>query len=248
MSVLSFHRFAGRTTKFTAQREYPHLEALLSGEEGRPHNDYRIIGQVTPPIIVLLGFVLSLAVGTDHGLGAMFMIAFSGVALAHGVGVLCHRLDGSIPKTKQRIRKLARQIWGKYSSFPHLFGGRPTLSENVGNLLNEAAGLYLRHPDPNVAFSPAQNRAIEALETAMAQLLDLAVFPTVEAQDREFDRGWAQPVLREMRELDQVLSRTFAHEPSKALETGPLARLHEAKMELLGLEAAAEELHQGNIT
>jgi len=79
---------------------------------------------------------------------------------------------------------------------------------------------------------------------AMGRMLELATGPNVRNQELEFDAGWALPLLREMRSMDQALTRLTQYSVDGRLPIDPLANLRDARSELTGLVSAFDELEE----
>ncbi len=200
-----------------------------------------------PAIISVAGLLAFIPLAIK--VNALFLsgaVAF--MALAYGAWLVCDRLDKAIPRSKARIRKLSEQLVARLSRFANVMGLDPALSPAVGKVLDESAGIYLKHSpdfreDQANPFSENHLKAVRALEEAMARMLELATPQTVRAQELELSRGWAVPLLQEMRALDRALdehARAMLHDASNA----PLVGLREARLDLQGLGTALDELEQ----
>jgi hypothetical protein len=157
-----------------------------------------------------------------------------------------------ISPTTIRLRQNCRTLIMKLAGFNAIVGTQPVLAQRVANALEEAAGLYLRarpsgaKPSDGL-WSEAQQRIGIALDEAMAQLLTLAEPESVAAQEAELGRGWAEPLIEEMRVLAKTVEahRTGANSALLADERmGPLAGLRNARHELQRLDSALSELEQ----
>ena len=92
----------------------------------------------------------------------------------------------------------------------------------------------------------ARLTAVQALESAMANLLELAEPSGAQMQVQALAAGWAEPLLLEMRELDTALD---AHARIAATERAvrgneTLAGLRDARLGLQKLDSAIEELDE----
>jgi hypothetical protein len=242
MSALSLIRVARKAVGLSPQPAYPNLESLLEVEAAEVHNDYQVLSLVTPPVVAFFGVTTFIVVGIKHHNPFMFVGAFLWFGLAVGIFFGLDQLARQIPQSRLRLRKLSEQIWTRYSGVSNATGIEPALSASVASLLDEAAGIYLRHTakgkvqkkqlhDPN-------RRAVLALEEAMVKLLGLAEPRTVSAQELELAAGWAPSLLQEMREMDKALDHhQLHHNPSD-----PLFQLREARRELQDRETALNEL------
>jgi len=254
MGSLSWIRAARRAVGLSPQAEFPHLEALMEAEEGQPHYDYRVCANVVPPIVAGLGIVVSVILAAVLHNQAFIFGVFGIGAIATGLWFLFDALDRRIPRSKAQLRKMSEVIWDRYKGFANMLGISQTLSPKVGAILDEAAGIYLKHSNAADTRKEVQGepraRALQALEEAMGRLLELGQPQTPEAQDLELAAGWAQPLLQEMRDMDQALDRHLQSAiAAQAINTAdPRANLREARMELLGNQTAIEELEQDSRT
>lgn len=250
MGALSWFRVARRVVGLPAQPEYPNLEALLEAEEGQIHSDYNVLARIVPALVVGFGFAafVPLALRTHNPFLALGGAAFA--ALAFGLKVLFDRLDKSISPSKRQIRQLSALIWERYRRLGNLVGVEPALAPPVAQVLDEAAGIYLKHTatlqnDARQWATDSERRAALALEEAMAKILELAKPASVRTQELDLSAGWAMPLLSEMRQMDAALGqhlRTVMN--SQVAAEDPLARLREARQELMGVDDARRELEQ----
>jgi hypothetical protein len=250
MSSLSWIRAARRAVGMSPQSEFPHLEALMESEENQAHYDYRSCAKIIPPLVAILGVITSVMFALILKNQAIVFGSFSGGALATGLWFLFDALDRRIPRTKAQLRKLSEGIWQRYKGVANMIGVNPTLSPSVAPILDEAAGIYLKHLNAADTRKQVQGesmaRAVQALEEAMVRLLELGQPLTREAQDLELNAGWAMPILQEMRDTDQALDRHLqtANAAQAINSADPRANLRDARMELLGHQTAIEELER----
>lgn len=242
---MSWYRAARRVVGLSSQPEYPNLEALLEAEAGQTDNGYFLAARIVPPIASTLGLAVFLPLAIIFS--PLFYIGIAGFfALAAGFWFLFDFLDRSISAPKKRIRKLASLIWARYGGISNLVGVEPAISATVGHVLDDAAAIYLRHSDPTSSrksSSDAYRRAHQALEVAMAKMLELATAPNLRSQELEFESGWALPLLQEMRQVDIALTQ-LAQYAANDFPVDPLANLREARAELTGVVSAIDELEQ----
>lgn len=249
MGSLSWLRVATRAVGLSGQPEFKNLEALLEAEEGQPHNDFRVLAKVVPSIVAGAGLLLG-CYGIFARIPQVFWGALAVAAIAAPVWILFDRMDKSIRPAKARIRQLSEQIWDRYRRFSNLAGVEPALAHSVGEVLDEAAAIYLKHSTIDAAqrklLSEPQVRSINALEEAMARMLDLAMPQTVRSQELELGAGWARPLLQEMKDLDRALDqyKQGSLAPRSDGSVDPLAALREARLELQSIETAVSELEQ----
>lgn len=250
VGVLSFVRLARRVTGWGSGQEYRSLEALLEAEAGEPTDDYRIAAWAVSGTLLLTTIGLVVAAVWMHSALLLLWPVISAL-LGIGAYLLFDHMDKQIPKSRARLRKQAKQVLTRYSSLANLVGVAPALSPQVATVLDQACEITLKHLSTPTrrAQSEPQAVALSALEDALARMFDLAKATSVEAQDAELSRGWAQPLLDEMRQLDRSLERHRASVRTHGLEADdPLARLREARLELQRSEAAIEELDQEHLS
>jgi hypothetical protein len=184
---------------------------------------------------------------THHPFVSLF--ALTSLVFAPALWYICDRMDKSMTPSKRRIRKTSEEIWARYRSLKSIVGVEPALSHNVGQLLDEAAFIYQKHFTPD---KPVKNpsepyaRALNALEEAMARMLELGKPASVQAQELELASGWAKPLLQEMRDMDRALEHHRQAAAATELLGGsdPIAGLREARLELQRTESAMIELEQ----
>jgi hypothetical protein len=171
-------------------------------------------------------------------------------ALGGAAWFIFDSLDKQIPRSKAQLRKLSEGIRERVGGFSNMIGLQPALSPAVGLILDEASAIYLKHANVTEAKLLLQGetrfRAVQALEEAMARMLELGQPKTAQEQDLELASGWALPLLQEMRDMDMALNQHMqAALAAQAINTAdPLANLRDARKELLGDESALEELRQ----
>jgi len=91
----------------------------------------------------------------------------------------------------------------------------------------------------------ARLRARAAMEEAMTRMLELTEPPNGPAQEAVLARGWAMPLLAEMKALAKAMAE---HEegqrrsPIASSDADALAGLREARVELERLDQATQEL------
>jgi len=245
MGALTWIRMA-RAAGLSRQPEFPNLEALLEAESDQPHNDYRILARVAPPIVALLGCIFAVPLFLARSPFVILEIPAFG-ALAWGVWFLCDHLDRTIPRSRARIRQQCEQILKRYAALGSVVGIDPALTPSVGSAINDAAGIYLKHTADIRAsrgLETAHGRAMAALEEGMAKMLELAAPQTAQAQEAELSRGWAPALLKEMQDLDKALDVQAKSQIHSQTGNDPLAALREARLELKMIESANDELEQ----
>ena len=244
MGALSWVRLSRRVPGVVRQRELVDLERLIDAEMGRqPARNLFILSCAIPAGIGAFGglsvFVawLSGNKGLPLALGGVLT-----VILAAGAWFTFFRLYRAIPPSKRRLRDLILRFSRRYASFGNIILGEQPLSDEYAALLDEAAGLYLRHSDDeNLPLSGAPVKAVRAFEQAMSKLMEVALLEDQGAQAQAI--SWAQPILDGMRSLDQSLTE-HALSSRRGELAEPLARLAEARAELETGTHAIQELEQ----
>lgn len=243
MSTLYWIRIARKFTGLKLPAELPNLETLLEAESDQPSNDYRMLSYALPSVFATSGLVFLVPLIVTKILWFVIPIILF-VAGAVVAWFVCDRLDKSIPQSRARIRKLSEELVKKFSAFTNIVGVDPAISPNVGAVLDEAAGIYLKHiPAMKDPLCPSHNAAL-ALEAAMARIMDLSVPVGIPSQEIELAKDWAQPLLQEMRDTDKVIA-DHAQSGLTRPQDDPRAALREARIELQMSDAAAKELHLG---
>jgi hypothetical protein len=228
--------------------EYPNLEALLEAQEGTVSYDYQVLSRVIPGLVAGVGSLVF--IGLALAISPFYLLGVLGFGvLAAGLWFVLDSLDKRIPRSRAQLRKLGEEIWKRYQSFANMVG-QPALAPSVCEVLDEAASIYLKHSNETEAKQSLQGeariRAVQALEEAMARLLELGKPTSVQAQELELQVGWARPLLQEMRDTDKALTHHLQTAlAAQAINTAdPLSNLRDARMELLGNENAMIELEQ----
>ncbi len=243
MSVFFWLRIARKVTGLAAQPEYSCLESLLKEESDNPSDGYRIASYVVPPLIGVLGlgvFIpLALIKNPDFILGAVVT-----AAIAAATWVVFDRLDKAIAPSLSQIRKSSKSLLYRMVSFTNIVGVEPALDPEVGEILDEAAGIYMKHSAAIKEGYSSASKIATALEDAMARMMDLSTPVGARAQEMELARGWAPPLLQEMRDADKALDQHVQAGLPTQTTNDPLAALREARMELQMTDAASQELEQ----
>jgi hypothetical protein len=230
------------------QPEYANLETLLASEANEASNDFALLAKVLPATIAIIGTLTAIvAVVVQHSLWALLSTLGSG-AIAVAVWFIFDHMDKKIPPSRKLIRKQAKKVLERVCGFSNIVGVDPALSPSVSVILDEAASIYLKHRTDASSgpFADNRNRAESALEAAMARLMDLAALPSVREQELELQRGWAWPLLLEMRDMDRTLDETLKNTLANPLSRAddPLAQLRQARLELQSIDTAIDELEQ----
>jgi len=244
MGALAWYRAARKVVGLSPLPEFPNLEALLESEEGEADEDFRLLARIIPPAIGIVGTVIfGWVAWVKHPAFALGVLGMWAVAGA--LWLVFDRMDKSISRSKARVRKLSKEIWERYHSLGHIIGAASPVAPSVAAMLDDAAAIYLKHAASDAkSLDEPRIKAIRAIETAMARMLDLAMPVTVGAQELELGAGWAQPLLQEMKEIDKALDRYAIADSQGLLSGDPLAGLREARLELQGIETAVGELEQ----
>ncbi len=242
MPALSWVRFARRVTGLVRQRELPNLESLIDAEsERQPFHNLFILSCAIPAGIATFGFG-SVFVAWLAGNGGLPLLLGSAltVALSAAAWFIFYRLYKSIPPSRMRLRKLIMKLTPRYGSFGNIIGGVQVLSDDFGALLDEASGIYLRHcSNDSAQQDDAPDKAVRAIEEAMARLMEVAVSKDRHAQDQAL--VWAEPILAELRLLDASL-KAHAITAKMSEADDPLAGLRDARVELEATTTAMNEL------
>ncbi len=234
------------------QPELASLEAFLEAEAGRQDDAFHIARWVVPLVLSVVGVSVFLPLALIFDplfiLGAVGMVALGGT-----LGMIFHRIAKSIPISRINLCKRAKLVLARLLRFRSLLGLEPALSPKVGEVLDQAARLYLiAVPEPEVArasgngvWSQARIKATRAMEEAMARMLELAEPESAQAQEFALARGWAQPLLSEMEALAKAIQK---HDKAdRRLQPGDekleaISGLRDARSDLERLEEAVAEL------
>jgi len=249
MSSLSWLRAVRKVPGLNKQPTYPDLEALVEAEAEKTGDEYHIARWVVPLVGVAAGTAIFLPLAILFS--PYFYLGMGGLAaVGSGIGYICHLIARQVSPSQIALRKSTRSLRNRLVTVKNLLGFDPALSPAVGEILNEASKLYLQvchDPKPSPTIWPeAYQRAQAAMEEAMTRMLELAEPATVPAQDAALARGWAGPLLAEMKELAKTLEtheRTLKASPLGASDSDALAGLREARVELERLDQATQELN-----
>lgn len=240
MSAHGLTRMMRRVAGLPPAAEYPQLERLLEREAGQVHNDYRLLARVVPTIV----FAVSLFTASIWGM-------LGGLVLAGLAWKLLDWLDRRIKPSQVVLRQRSERIWNRYDSLSRRFAREPVLDPRVGDILEDAAQIYLKHSTASKEWdhrvlTESHAKAVLALEVGMGRLLQLGEAETLRAQEVELQAGWAMPILQEMRELDGALDHHLKSRVAEraALTDDTAGRLREARLDLERMDAAIEELDQ----
>lgn len=245
MATLSWVRLTRRLTGLVRQPELPNLEKLIDREATRqPAYNYFILSCAIPAGIATFGglttFVAWLAgnTGLPIALGAGLT-----ALLSAGAWFTFYRLYQAVPPAQRHLRKLISKFSERYASFGNIILGEQILSDQFATLLDEVVGIYLPYSSPEGnAFTETPAKAVSAIEDAMSKLMEVALLKDHDAQDRALT--WAQPMLEELRLLNQSLIEQHTVTTHRLGIEDPLARLREARSELETGNAALQELDQ----
>ncbi len=244
MPALSWVRFSRRVPGVVRQRELENLEALIDAEAGRqPTRNHFVLSCAIPAGIATFGgltvFVAWLAGNT--GMPLILGTALT-VGLSAAAWFIFYRLYRSVPESTRRLRDLILKFSKHYASFGNMILGEQSLSDPFAAVLDEASGIYLRHVNnASNQSSEVSKKAIRAIEDALTRLLEVAVQKDRDAQNLAL--ASAQPMLEELRRLDQSLTEHALHADRHGL-ADPLASLREVRAELETSNTAIQELDQ----
>ncbi|QYK54330.1 MAG: hypothetical protein KF824_05380 [Fimbriimonadaceae bacterium] len=243
MARLSWVRLTRRLTGLVRQPELTNLEKLIDREATRqPAYNYFILSCAIPAGIATIGglsvFVAWIAGNT--GLPLAWGAALT-VLLSAGAWFTFFRLYQAVPPAQRHLRKLISKFSERYASFGNIILGEQILSDQFATLLDEVVGIYLPYSSPDrTPFTEAPSKALNAIEDAMSKLMEVALLKDHDAQDRALT--WAQPMLEELRLLNQSLIEQQTVTPRSLGLEDPLAQLREARSELETGNAAIQEL------
>lgn len=239
MATLSWVRYARRLTGAVRQSELPHLEALIDAETGRqPYYNYYILACSIPAGIGIFGMgAVFVAWISGHKGLPLLLGTMSTAVLAVAAWFIFYRLSKAVPPSKMRLRKLIQKFTPMYGGLGNIMGAERVLSDEFGAILDEAAGIYMRRVDDD----PTPERAVLAIEEAMSRLMEVALTKDHRAQQEAMT--WAQPLLAEMRLLDESLLARANSARAIALDD-PLLGLREARIEIEATTSAVNELSE----
>ncbi len=253
MGGMRFFRMIQRAFNMRGQRELANLETLLEREAQKDVVDYRLFSYIVPGVVgffgvaSLIGAIYNRALMTWQGVLAAVAGLVVTVGLAAWSHVLFKRLHKSVPPHRARIHELATKLHERYSAFQNVVGFMPALAPDVAEVLDAGAGIYLKHAGREADQSDESTvKAREALEAAMAKLLELGQAESSAEQQIELARGWALPLLEEMAATDHALDR---HDRERRLDreladNDPLTYLRASRVELQESDTARTELDQ----
>lgn len=246
MGKLIALRMARWARKGSNPPEYPHLEILVEEESVKVGDGFHLARWIIPAVTTFfavacfLPLALTVHPGFWYGVGGC-------LGLGAIVGLVFHQLAQQISASQVRLRKRCMTLSGRMLGLNNLLGLREALSPEVAQVLDEAARLYLqsqsREPLPaqGGVWTDATLQARRSMDEAMAQMLELALPESAQAQEVELSKGWAEPLLVEMRATAALLSGPKPLEATHSVHT-PLTNLAEARAQLERLSHAVQEL------
>ena len=245
MSTLHWLRIA-RRYKIYKQPEYPNIETLIEADHDKPAGETQLLAKIIPAGIVVFGLGMAiLATIVNHNAWYLLTTLGSGV-FGVAAWIILDQLAKKTPASRVLVRKRLKTLEQRICGLSNLVGIEPAMSPEVAAIIDEAAGIYIKHREEEPgAFADNRARATTALEEAMAKILELVEQPTLRNQEFELQKGWAQPLLQEMRDLDKALDenlRSSLANPSRVDD--PLAQLRQARLELQSIDTAIDELEQ----
>ncbi len=247
-----------RMTRPQAFPELSSLEALVDDEFAKVSDGWHLARWIVPLCGVLVGGGVFLPLALwGHPLFLIGAIGLSFVGIV--LGVIFHLLARRITPWQLGLRKKCAMLGQRMVGLANLTGVSAALSPKVGAVLEEAAEAFLSvkpvgkeiplRPSKGV-YGEAAQKAEMALLDAMTKMLTLAESPSHQAQEAELARGWALPMLEEMKATAAALkspsSRVQIAAQIEAAES-PLAGLVESRAQLARLEAAASELDKDEL-
>jgi hypothetical protein len=257
MGALSLLRIARRVPGMGNQPELPNLESLIEEEALKTKDEFHIARWVVPLVMSIVGpavFIpLALAIHPLFLIGCFGLIGLGAV-----LGTVFHFVAKRQDPTRIALRKSCQKLMHKFVGLKSLLGYSPVLSPKVAPILEEASAVYLRVRPPfenskrskeRLPWDESYRRAQGAMEEAMAKMLTLAEPETVQAQEVELSKGWAEPLLLEMKAAAEAIEGHIQRSREAALydsNSAPLAGLREARAELERIDSAVSELQQGS--
>ena len=255
MESLKVVRAIKRALNLGNGEAYPNLELLLERETKDGVTDFRLFSYIVPAsiavfgILSVVGAIVSKSVFTLPGaIGAVVGTVFTG-ALCAWTYMLFQRLHKSVPVHRARIRQLCAKLTERYTNFLNVVGVSPALSPEVAEVLDAGAGIYLKHANRKAETEDdTERKTRDALEAAMAKLLELGQAQSPAEQQIEFNCGWALPLLDEMAAADRALDRYDRNRrlDKELADNDPLAHLRASRLELQEADQARNELDQRN--
>lgn len=253
MGRLTILRAARWLTGRANKPDHPHLETLIEEESVKIMDGFHYARWIVP--LAAAGLSLALWLPLALTIHPLFWIGFAGFLGIGGLlGYIFHRLAARISPTQILLRKRSLALGNRMVSMKSLVGMMPALSPKVAAFLDEAAAAYLaarpnRERDgagrSSGLWAEPTLRLHRAMDDAMAQMLSLAEPETPAAQEVELSRGWAQPLLAEMKAAGQSLAEVAGRERIAAQvesSASPLAGLANARADVERLRMAESEL------
>lgn len=237
-----------------SQQELPNLELLIEAEALKPKNGWHLARWITPLAASVVGLATFIPLTIEFS--AYFLIGAIGFPVLGGVlGYLFHLEAKKISPQQIALRNRCYRLMSRLNGLRNLLGWSPVLAPRVGEVLDEAASLYLKVRLPAEAASnggkglwdEALVRAQKSMDEAMAHMLTLAEPDSAQAQEAELNRGWAEPLLEEMRSaVDAIDAHVRSMRAAAMVESQnpALAGLRDSRLELQRLETAVSELEQ----
>jgi hypothetical protein len=250
VSSLTWLKLARKVPGLNRQPEFPHLESLIEQEGQHASEELLVARWLVPLILTVVG--LSVFIPLMILVHPMFLLGTLGLpSLGIVLGFVFHSMVKSLPPARIELRKQCRKLGERLLGFKNLIGIEPALSPRVGEVLDEAAMLYLRIRSraDSVARSnlgiDSLSKAADAMEDAMAKLLQLAEPDGIAAQDAALSGSWGEQIVSEMRRLDKALESSERNaQASRMIESDALARLRETREEIENTESAVLELRR----
>ncbi|MFZ4508447.1 MAG: hypothetical protein ACOYON_12205 [Fimbriimonas sp.] len=242
MGALSWVRLLRRVPGATPP-ELVHVEALIDAEDGRqPTQNLYILSIAIPAGIATFGGLSVFAAWVSGNTGQPLLLGTAlTLVLAAGAWFTFYRLYQAMPPAKRRLRDLILKFSARYASFGNIVLGQRALSDAFATLLDEVAGIYLRHCTGEDAPADAASvKARSAIEDTLSKLLEVALKDHA-AQTRALT--WGLPIVEELRLLDSTLTEHAITMKRDAL-ADPLANLRELRAELTTSITSVEELDQ----
>lgn len=253
MGKLSVLRLIRKARPLSSDPELPSLEALVEDEFSKVSDGWHLARWIVPLSSLVVGGAVFLPLMLF--VHPLFVIGAAGLPLIGLIlGAIFHILAKRITPAQLGLRKKCALLGQRMVGLANLTGVTPALSPKVGAALEEAAeallsvkpvGQEIASASAKGVYAQASQKAEAALVEAMTKMLSLADSPSLLAQESELARGWALPLLEEMKATAAALTaqspRVQIAAQIEASES-PLVGLVEARAQLAKLEAAVKEL------
>jgi hypothetical protein len=250
MGSLAWLKLSRKLPGLNRQPEYPHLEALIEQEGQNPSSDFMAARWLVPLILTTVG--VSVFTPLMIFVHPLFVIGLVGLPLLGVIlGLIFHSFVRSVTPARIKLRRQCRKLGEKLIGWKNLLGIESPLSQEAGEILDEAAMIYLKVQARSTGFSPngtmtePHAKAERALENAMSKMLELSEQDSAALQNVSVAGGWASQLLEEMRALDAALEASErSSRAAELIEADTFAQLRETREEIQMMDSAVIELRQ----